>query len=203
MVRMTVAALAAATLAMMPMSAQAGGCKGCAKVAKEGKGFCCAKGVAFGVEMSSKKLYKTVSAHEVDADKIHCPGCKKALAENGCCKHCHFAAVDGKSYTSQVAYTLAKGMPTCAELVAACPQRCEKCKTAFKNSSECPHCHVGFVGGRMYKTHEDYEAAMAAHATLVKAAKAAKHCEACAVAMVTDGKCKVCKVSYKDGKTTS
>jgi len=32
------------------------------------------------------------------------------------------------------------------------------------------------------------------------AAKTAEKCEACAVAMVTDGNCAACKVSFKDGK---
>lgn len=178
----------------------AGGCKGCNKVAEKGEGFCCGKGKVFGVELSSKKLYAALVGDKVDpatAAKCPCSDCKKALKTNGKCDKCQFVA--GKKYQSPVAYVLAKGTPISAELIAACPKRCEHCKAAFKKDGRCDKCGVGFVAGRMYDNEKDHAAALVAFKTLTKAATAANHCEQCAVALVTDGKCKACNVSFKNG----
>ena len=57
--------LAVAAVVGMSTPALAGGCKGCAKVAKSGDGFCCGKGKAFGVKLSSKKLYAALAGRTV------------------------------------------------------------------------------------------------------------------------------------------
>ena len=45
-----------------------------------------------------------------------------------------------------------------------------------------------------------YDSALVAFDVIKKAVKTSAHCEKCAVAMVSDGKCGECKVSFKDGK---
>ena len=71
--------------------------------------------------------------------------------------------------------------------------------TALSKNGFCTGCNVGFVVKRMFNEKEDYEVALAARKTLETAA--GSKCESCAVAMVTDGECAQCKVSFKDGKT--
>lgn len=172
------------------------GCKGCDKVAKSGDGFCCGKGKAFGVELTSKKLYGALAGFKVDKDKIKCAGCKKAAETSGRCDNCKMSMANGKAYHSTVSHSLAKGKLVSAEKAASCGG----CKTAHKDSGFCTGCNVGFVASRMFKDKETYEAAKTAFATLVKAATAAKKCVGCAIAMVTDSECKACSINFKGGK---
>jgi hypothetical protein len=186
--------VAAAVVYVTP--AEAGDCKGCALVAKTGEGFCCGKGMAFGVPVSSEKLYQTLVGYKVDAAHMKCPGCKKAAKTNGECTHCKVGMADGKAYHSTYAHTLAKGMPMPASKAA----HCGGCKTAYEKNSRCSACDVGFVAGRAFKQKSQHESAKAALEVITTAAKASSHCEACAVAMVTDGKCSHCNVAFKGGK---
>lgn len=180
--------------------AVAGDCGGCSKIAKGADGFCCAKGKAFGVEIASKKLFTALSGHEFDAEKLQCPGCKTAAQCGGRCETCNISAANGKFYRSPVAHVLAKGMPTSAGLVAACPERCKQCPIAHKNSERCKSCDVGFVADRMFQGTDLYEGALAAFATLKKAVHVAGACEQCAVALVTDGTCTKCNVKFTGGE---
>lgn len=174
------------------------GCKGCDKVAKSGEGFHCDKGKIYGVELTSKKLFKALEGQKVNKAELKCAGCKKAAETNGKCSHCNVSIANGQSFHSNVSYALAMGTPVSAEKAAAC----DSCKTAHKDNGFCTGCSVGFVAGRIFKSEDNYKAAKAAFATLVKAASASTKCAACAVAMVTDGECEHCKVSFKDGKKT-
>lgn len=174
------------------------GCKGCDKVAKSGEGFCCGKGKIYGVELTSKKLFKALEGHSINKSEMKCAGCKKAAETNGKCEHCNVSITNGKAFHSNVSYVLAKGIPVSAEKAAACGG----CKTAHKDNGFCTGCSVGFVAGRLFADKDSYNAAKAALTTLVKAATASTKCAACAVAMVTDGECEHCKVSFKDGKKT-
>lgn len=192
----------ASVMAVMGAGApvMAGDCKSCTKVAKHGRGFCygCEKGKAFGVDLASKGLYDALVGQPINRERLKCPGCKDAAKTEGRCSHCKVTAANGKFYHSPVASVLAKGTPVSAEKAAAC----SGCKTAHGEDGFCKECGAGFVGERMFKGEENYKAALVAHKTLTKAASTAKKCEACAVAMVTDGTCEHCKVSFKDGKAT-
>lgn len=175
--------------------ALAAGCPGCDKVTKTGQGFCCGKGETLGVKLTSQKLFDSLEGKKVDKTEIKCPGCKEAAAKGGSCDSCKAYFHDGKVYKSKIAVTLAKGDPVSAEKAA----KCAGCKTAHQQSTQCTGCSVGFVAGRKYKT-EDYKVALAAHKVLAKAVETATKCEACAVAMVTDGECAHCNVSFKAGE---
>ena len=199
MVRTMLTLVASVALFGAAVPAMAGGCSGCAKVAKGSDGFCCGKGKAFGVKLNSKKLYAALAGHKFDKESIKCPGCKTAAKTNGRCEHCSVGAADGKFFHSKVSYVLAKGKPMSAEKA----KHCYGCATAHKDNGYCGGCSAGFVAGRMFEGQENHKAALAAYKTLVKASKASEKCEACAVALVTDGKCAHCNVAFKDGKKTS
>ena len=196
MLRKMLAAVTLVALVGAGAPAIAGGCKGCDKIAAGADGFCCGHGRAFGVKLTSKKLYEALSGVAYKEGDIKCPGCKEAAKHGGKCKHCKVAATHGKFYKSAVAYMLAKGDPISEEKASHCPG----CKKAYASNGFCTGCNVGFVAGRMYKDKDDYEAALDAHKTLEKAAQAASHCEGCGIAMVLDGECEHCKVSFKNGK---
>jgi hypothetical protein len=78
---------------------------------------------------------------------------------------------------------------------------CPACKASLKTGQGyCDHCKVGVLHGVAYSSKADYDAAVKADAILVRAILAANSCEGCAVAMVTDGECSHCKMSFKDGQ---
>ncbi len=191
---LTVAGVIAAVGAGAP--AMAGGCEGCDLVAKKGEGFHCGKGLVYGVELTSKKLFEALAGQKVEADKIKCPGCKYATKTNGICSHCKVGAAGGKLYHSMLSHKLAKGLRYSEKKVSLCGG----CKTAYRQHGRCTGCNVGFVSKRMFKDQADYDVALAARKTLVAAVEVSKKCETCAVAMVTDGKCAKCNISFKDGK---
>jgi hypothetical protein len=174
------------------------GCPGCEAVAKKGEGFCCGHGIVFGLQLGSEELYKTLSGKEIDVNRIECPGCKSAHETNGQCSHCKVGMAGGKMYRSSAAHVLAKGSPVSE--AAAC--QCKGCKTARAENGFCDKCGAGYIAGRFYRGKESYDAALAAHQTLANAIELAKKCVGCAVALVTDGTCPSCKVTYKDGKKT-
>lgn len=198
MVRSMLTLVASVVLLASAVPAMAAGCPGCDKVAKAGEGFCCGKGKIYGVQLPSKKLYTALAGHKIDPAKMKCAGCKAAAKTDGRCEHCGVGAADGKMFHSKVSHTLAKGQPMSAEKA----KHCSACASAHKNNGFCSGCSAGFVAGRLFVGKASHEAAVEARKILVMAADAAKKCEACAVAMVTDGKCEHCKVSFKDGKAT-
>lgn len=154
---------------------------------------CCGNSYFDGVSFKSAKLHKALSGKTVKASYVKCEGCKKALKNDG---ECCASFAGGKSYKSKVAYTLAKG-----KAVDTSKIKCEGCqKAAKKDNGWCEGCKVGLVGNKVYKNEKDYKAATKARVILAKAVKTSKKCEDCAVAMVTDGTCEGCKVSFKDGK---
>lgn len=123
---------------------------------KHGKGSKATKSQAsedqtvFGVVIESDGLRTALAGFELETEKVRCPACQKAIKTNGKCEHCKIGVVNGKAYRSPVSSRLAKGTPMPAELVAACPKRCDECKTAHKENGFCEHCGVGFVADRMY-----------------------------------------------------
>ena len=171
------------------------------KAAKSDNGWCkdCSVGYVSGVKLESQKLYAALEGMEVKKDDVKCAGCKTAMAAgNGECSACHLMFENGVAYKSAVAADLAAGkhMTQSADDI-----KCAGCKkAALAGHGWCDHCNGGIVGHQWMTEKDQYEAAVAAHGTLVKASKAAGKCEGCAIAMVTDGTCEHCNVSFKNGE---
>ena len=178
---------------ILAMSSSALAQDSCCDKSKLSDGGCCGVNYFDGVSFKSAKLHKALTGKTVKASYLKCEGCKKALKSDG---ECCASFAGGKSYKSKVAYTLAKG-----KAVDTSKIECKGCqKAAKKDNGWCDGCKVGLVGNKKYTDKKVYEAASEARVILAKAVKTSKKCEDCAVAMVTDGTCEGCKVSFKDGK---
>ena len=156
----------------------------------------CNGGVAFGHQVKFEKLVTALAGHQTKEDGIKCSGCKTAFKDSADCAHCKIGFRHGFKFHSPVSLALAKG-----DVVDASTIECPRCKTiAEKGKGECTGCKVGMVASLMFKDKEDFKFAKKADTILAKAVKTAAKCEGCAVAMVSDGTCDGCKVSFKDGK---
>lgn len=165
--------------------------------AKVKNGWCadCKVGYFDSVKIKAKKLFGALEGKEVDVAALKCESCKNAVKKDGFCKQCKQGFVSKKQYTSKLAYTLAKG-----EAQDASKIKCESCKKNAEKYGWCEACKVGMVGNVAFKDKDDFKKASESHDVLLAAVKAADKCETCAIAMVTDGKCDACKISYKGGK---
>ncbi len=130
-----------------------------------------------------------------------------AKSGEGWCGHCHSGMVchvdckGEKVYKAMKDSSYAKCVEN-GEAVKASDVKCADCKKMCDAHKDgwCKKCSAGLVGGRVFKGKEAYDKAEHCMATLRNAGKA--KCDGCAIAMLSDGKCDHCKVSYKDGKKT-
>ncbi len=156
----------------------------------------CKVGMAFGQKVKSEKLVAALAGHEVKADALKCSGCKIAFKANGTCKQCKIGYRNDLAFHAPVSFTLANG-----ELIDTGKIACPVCKTNVdKGKGFCSGCKLGVVAGLMFKDREEFTGASKAEETLAKAIKTAEKCEGCAIAMVSDGTCEQCKVSFKGGE---
>lgn len=156
----------------------------------------CNGGVAFGHQVKFEKLVAALVGHQAKEDGIKCSGCKTAFKNSANCDHCKLGFRHGFKFHSPVSLALAKG-----DIVDASTIECPRCKTiAEKGKGECTGCKVGMVASLMFKDKEDFKSAKKANTILARAVKTATKCEGCAVAMVSDGTCEGCKISFKEGK---
>lgn len=190
---------AIATLAVIAFFAASTAYADCTcKVAKVSDGWCtdCNVGYVAGVTMKSHKLFDALMGMKIDdPSTIKCESCKEAMATNGECEHCHIAFAGGKAYHSMPACCVARG-----DVVDAAKVTCEACKANLGGHGWCDKCNAGVVGDRVFKDKDSYKKSLMAQELIERAAKAADKCEGCAVAMVTDGECEHCKITFKDGK---
>lgn len=198
-----------ALVSVLGMAAAAWADCTCAKIALTG-GWCegCKMGHMQGLTIKSQKLYAALAGKEITAEaakEMKCPGCKKALAENGACGHCQVTFVNQHMFRSPFAATLAAGKPL-TECLEQCCKACQAqvakkgMEKACQGSGWCDECKSGCVWGRVYSGKEAYDAAQKAYAVLAKAVKASSSCEECAIAMVTNGECTACKVKFDGGE---
>jgi hypothetical protein len=184
-----------AAVVMLGLHAAAFADCGC-KTAKVEGGWCddCEVGYFNNVKIKSHKLHEALAGKEVDAHAVKCDACKQALERDGSCEGCQVSFAHKKAYRSPVAHKLMVGKAHDVSEIT-----CAGCKKgAGTHPAWCKSCNVGWVGNVTFSDKSQWTEARAARKILVKAA--AKKCDGCAVAMVTDGTCSGCKVSFKDGK---
>lgn len=168
----------------------------CAK-AKISDGWCgdCKVGYVDGVQLPSKKLFEALAGKPVDPETIKCSTCRAAAETDGFCEKCGTGFVRNHAFHSAIAWKLARGKTTDPKTI-----RCSTCRKAAEDHGWCEECNKGLVGARVFTDREQYDKAVKARQVLVEAARTARTCEGCAVAMVTDGTCTACGITYKHGK---
>jgi hypothetical protein len=173
---------------------------GCCDPLRTADGWCdsCEVGYVTGVRITSKKLFDAVAGEKVDAEAMKCSACAKAVEQDGACDHCGVAFAAGKAYKSKVGQRLALGKAADRNKLI-----CSMCRQNSRDHGWCDSCKVGLVGNRAFKDKKAYTHAAAARKVLLIAAMKAEKCSACAVAMVDDGTCDKCEVSFKDGRKVS
>ena len=84
---------------------------------------------------------------------------------------------------------------------------CASCRAAAREDGFCATHGRGFVGGRAYLSPLAYhlargerEAVQGELALLAEALRTVERCELCAAAMVIDGTCPRCRLSYQAGR---
>ena len=168
-------------------------------VAKLNNGWCsqCALGYVAGVTIESEMLFDALDAHghDVDPGGVQCSSCRKAMETDGFCDRCQVGWVSKQAYFSTLTYRLAKGQAKDMSKIS-----CPICQANADQLGWCASCGVGMVGNIAFPGKEGFEQASEPYRVFLAAVEVAKNCEWCAGAMVFDGTCPVCKISYRDGK---
>ena len=184
-------------LALAPLSIAQGLCT-CAE-AREKNGWCAAHEVGYvaGVEIRSEELFESLDAHGhvIDREFIDCTKCLEARDTNGFCTEHQVGWVDDLAYLSTLTYHLARGNSRNASEIT-----CPVCKKNSESYGWCSKCNAGQVGPFEIRDPESFRQLSRDYETLLSAKETVARCELCASAMVVDGRCPVCKISYRNGK---
>ncbi len=156
----------------------------------------CKVGYVAGVRIESKLLHEEIDAHghDIDPKLMKCSSCQKALETDGFCERCTMGFVKKQAYMSRLTYFIAKGETKDVEKIA-CPQ----CRKNAQSPGWCDACGLGMVGNVALQEKSDFEQAAKAFDVFQEAVRTLKRCEFCAIAMVIDGRCPTCKVTYRNG----
>ena len=148
-------------------------------------------------EITSKRLYETLDAHghDLKLDSFTCPTCRQAIESDGLCEAHKIGFVSGQAYFSVLTFHLAKG-----ERREPSDLECPVCRENAESHGWCEACGVGMVGHTAIADEADYARVLRAIEVLHMAIDAAERCEDCALAIITDTRCPVCRILYKDGK---
>ncbi len=172
----------------------------CAEARKH-HGWCraCEVGYVAGHRIESEMLFEALDAHghDIDPRGLTCDSCLAAHADGGFCAEHGMGFVTGQAYMSRLSYELARG-----ETLDVATLNCPACREHARAHGWCAECQRGMVGSVAIRDRAAYENAARAFRTLLAALEKVRECELCASAMVGDGRCPVCKISYKDGVGT-
>lgn len=157
------------------------------------------RGYVAGVEIRSAELFEALDAHghEIDDEYLDCETCKRFKKDGGFCEDHGRGWVGGLAYMSKLTYHLASGTLRDGDAI-----ECPVCRKNADTHGWCAKCGVGMFGPVEVSGRQTFQELDHAYHTLLEAQKTTERCELCAGAMVIDGRCPVCKISYKDGKPT-
>lgn len=162
-------------------------------------GWCgkCKVGYLAGVRVESAGFFEALDAHghDIDPAMVRCDTCRKAYESYGFCERCMIGFVRKQAYFSRLTYYLARG-----EVKDPKKLTCTTCVRNRDSSGWCETCGIGLVGCHGYKDRKEFEAAARMRELLILAIDEAGRCMTCALAIINDGPCLNCKLSYKDGK---
>lgn len=168
-------------------------------VARIRQGWCpaCKVGYIAGFRLQSYDLWETLDAHghDFDGPSIRCAACQQAMKTDGFCDACGMGYLHNLAYLSRLTYHLARGRICDVEGIA-----CHACRQNAQRYGWCGACRRGMVGHVCFVDRSDYDGAAHQMEIVFRAQETIPRCETCAVAMVSNGRCPYCKITYRDGE---
>lgn len=162
-------------------------------------GWCgkCKFGYLAGIKIESAALFDALDphGHDIDPASLRCDQCRKAFDSHGYCEPCKIGFVRKQAFFSRLTYGLARGTLKNPGAVT--------CPTCVKNTTLpgwCEACRVGLVGHRAYEDRKEFEEVVRVRNLLKSAIERGKKCLSCAIAMINDGPCVKCKVTFEGGR---
>jgi hypothetical protein len=154
-------------------------------------------GYVGGIPIRSSLVFETLDAHGhvVDLSTFHCETCQTAIRTDGYCERDGVGFVKKLAYFSRLNYELARGERTPRASIT-----CRTCRTNSESQGWCPRCKLGRIGPVAIRDREAYERAAHAADLLRAANDAATRCEWCGVAVLTNDRCPLCRITYKNGR---
>lgn len=130
--------------------------------------------------------------------------CELERGRNGWCQACGIGYAASFEIRSQVLYD---ALDLHGHDIDPGSLECEQCRTAVRADGFCAACKRGFLGARAYLSPLAYHLARGEDGAvseelrvLALAIETARRCELCAGAMVLDGTCPECLLSYRGGR---
>ena len=130
--------------------------------------------------------------------------CELERQRSGWCEACQLGYVAGVTIRSKVLYD---ALDAHGHDVDVAGLGCASCRAAASSDGFCAEHSRGFVGGRLYVSRLAYHTARGEPQAvprelelLASAVETSARCETCAAAIVLDGTCRKCRLSYSDGK---
>jgi hypothetical protein len=156
-----------------------------------------ALGHVAGVEVRSADLFDALDArgHAIEERALDCDVCRQAQRSGGFCERHARGFVDGRAYRSRLTYQVAAGALRDPDALD-----CPVCRKNAHGHGWCAKCGKGMLSGVEVDGRAAFEQADRAYHVLLEAVKAAERCETCAAAMVADGRCPRCQLTYRDGR---
>ena len=166
------------------------------ELARKTNGWCreCGVGYVASIQVPCAILFEALDAHghTIDPNFLRCEACRQAVANDGFCDRSGIGFVRKQAYFSRLAYYTAR-----ENLRERSSIDCAVCKkTATVHGGWCAACKIGTVGDLTLRIETDLKEAQKAIETLQSALGKLATCETCAVAIVTGGRCPLCKVAY-------
>jgi len=144
-----------------------------------------AAGRVAGLSVPSAQLFETLDphGHVIAHESVTCPTCVAAIRSDGYCNPCHIGWRDGLAYMTRLTWLLAGGTRT----------------SAADGLPEFPAVG-GVVGNVRIADDATLTEALQAFEVLRSAVEMCDRCEVCACAMVYDGTCPDCNITYFAGR---
>lgn len=157
----------------------------------------CDIGFLATIKVKSADLFEWLDAHghQIDPKSIKCASCQRALKSDSFCVKCGIGYKNGLAWVSRLTHSLAMGERTGKREIA-----CKICREYLQRMGWCAKCNIGFVGNVRFEKRDRYDTAAKEFGRFLVANELSTKCETCALAMMSDGACRACKIRYRDGK---
>jgi len=166
--------------------------------AKRSNGWCEAAhaGYVAGVEVRSSFLFEVLDTdgHGIIPAEVKCETCRKALLSDGYCPIHRMGYAHGEAFMSALTWHLAR-----ARVVSPSTLTCRACRRHTRGIGWCDRDHVGIAGYFAVDDRREFEELAKEYDLLLAAIEKSASCEICAGAMITNGYCRIHRLTWRDG----